>query len=87
MTLVQQLNTMCNKLTNCALIRVHSNKGNEKECSWLLPIEGAAIIINGTKMASNMATSTQFHLGREEARQFYTRPMIIKHGSNKGGLG
>ncbi len=38
-------------------------------------------------MTSNVVTSTWFHLGREEARQFYTRPMKIKNGTNKGGLG
>jgi hypothetical protein len=86
MTLAQQLNTMCNKLANCAVIQVRSNKGNKKECSWLLTMEGAAIIIDGAKMTSNVATSTQFHLGREKARQFYTRPIRIKHGTNKGGL-
>ncbi len=50
-------------------------------------MEGAAIIINGATITSSVATSTQFHLGREEGRQFYTRPMRIKNGSNKGGLG
>ncbi len=30
MTFAQQLNTMCNKLANCAVIRACSNKGNEK---------------------------------------------------------
>jgi hypothetical protein len=87
MTLVQQLNTMCNKLANCTVIQACSNKGNEKECSWLLSMEGVAIIINGAKITSNVYTPTWFHLRREEARQFYTRPMRIKNGSNKGGLG
>jgi hypothetical protein len=87
MTLTQQLNTMCDKLANWAVLRASSNEGNEKECSWLLPMEGAAIIVGSAKMTSNVATSNQFHLGREEARQFYTRPMKIKNGTNKGGLG
>jgi hypothetical protein len=87
MTLAQQLNTMCNKIANCAVIRACSNEGDEKECSWLLPMEGVAIIIGGAKMTSKVATSTRFCLGREEAWQFYTRPMRIKKGSNKGGLG
>jgi hypothetical protein len=87
MTIAQQLNTMCNKLANCTVIQVRSNKGNGKECSWLLPIKGTAIIIGCTKMTSNVTTSTQFHLGIEEARQFYTQPMRIKNGSNKGSLG
>jgi hypothetical protein len=87
MTLAQQLKTMCNKLANCAVIRACSNKGNEEECSWLLPMEGAAIIINSVRITSDVATFTWFHLGREEARKFYTRPMRIKNSSNKGGLG
>ncbi len=87
MTLTQQLNKMCDELANCAVIRARSNEGNDNECFWLLPMEGAAIIIGGAKMTSNVATSTRFHQGREEARQVYTRPIRIKNGSNKGGLG
>jgi hypothetical protein len=87
LTLEQQLNKTCNKLANCAVTRARSRAGAEKQTTLLLPFEGAAILVGGIKITSNIAPSVHHILSREEARKFYTKAREVTTGTNKGGLG
>ena len=53
----------------------------------LLPFEKAVTVIGGTKITSSIAPAIRYHLGKIEARNFYTNTIKQVHGSNKGGLG
>jgi hypothetical protein len=66
---------------------VRSREGSKKMCAWLLPGESVAIIANGTKIASDVASSIRFQLGWEEAWKFYTNLVRIMNGVNKESLG
>ncbi len=52
----------------------------------LLPFEGAAILVGGIKITSNIAPLVHHILSREEARKFYTKAKEVTNGTNKGGL-
>ncbi len=87
LTLEQQLNKTCNKLANCAVTRARSRVGAEKPTALLLPFEGAAILVGGIKITSNIAPLVCHILSREKACKFYTKAREVTNGTNKGGLG
>jgi hypothetical protein len=49
--------------------------------------EKAAIILNGTKLTTDVGAEVHYCFGKEEANRFYTQPKLISSGTNKGGLG
>jgi hypothetical protein len=87
LSLLQQLNTTCNRLANSAVTRALSRAGNEKPTIWLLPSESVAIIADGVKITSDVSSNVRYQLGCEEAHKFYTKSIRTVNGVNKGGLG
>jgi hypothetical protein len=68
-------------------MRARSRVGAEKPTALLLPFEGAAILVGGIKITSNIAPLVHHILSWEEARKFYTKAREVTNGTNKGGLG
>ena len=46
----------------------------------LLPLEKAAVVVDNTKLTTDVADAVRFAMGEEEARQFYTAPIKKKGG-------
>ena len=55
--------------------------------SSLLPLEKAVVFINNEKTTTDVGSNARYLLGAEEARRFYTSPVVLVRGVNKGGLG
>jgi hypothetical protein len=53
----------------------------------LLPLEKAAVVLDGVKLTTDIGPEVCLQLGKEEAEQFYTEPCNIINGVNRGGLG
>jgi hypothetical protein len=81
-----QLNKTCNNLVNNVVTRALANTDTTQENTFLLPFEQLAIICDGAKITSRVAPVIRFHLGRVDAKKFYTRTIWRVAGSNKGGL-
>jgi hypothetical protein len=47
----------------------------------------AAVFIDNKKSTTDMGPNVRYLLGAEEARRFYTSPVVLVRGVNKGGLG
>jgi hypothetical protein len=82
-----QLNKTCNDLANNTVTRALANADPTQVKTFLLPFEQLAIISDRAKITSQVAPVIRFHLGRVEAKKFYTRAIQWVAGSNKGGLG
>jgi hypothetical protein len=54
---------------------------------YFLPLEKAAVILDGVKLTTDVVLEVYVQLGMEEAERFYTKPCNIVNGVNKGGLG
>jgi hypothetical protein len=52
-----------------------------------LLFEKAAIVLNGIKLTIDIRAEVQYCLGKEEAKQFYTKPRNVIRGTNRGDLG
>jgi hypothetical protein len=72
LSLEAQLNKTCNDLANNAVTRALANADPTRAKTFLLPFEQSAIISDGAKITSRVAPVIQFHLGRVEAKKFYT---------------
>ena len=82
LTLQEQFNCVCDGLAKAAVARSMMETVPRK-CSYLLPLEKAAIYVDGKKSTSDIAKEVRFCLGEAEARQFYTSARKRKGG----GLG
>ena len=83
MTLEEQLNFDCDLLAKAAGRRALVGGAAARPEVQLLPLEKAAVVVDNTKLTTDVADAVRFAMGEEEARQFYTAP-IKKKG---GGLG
>ena len=52
-----------------------------------LPLEKAVVFIDNEKTTTNVGSNARYLLDAEEARRFYTAPVVLVRGVNKGGLG
>ena len=66
---------MCNALANEAVIWALS-KTTAPMGPSLLPFENTAVLINNSKITSNVPLQIRFHLGRVDAKKFYTKANI-----------
>ncbi len=87
LTLKQQLNVICNGLANNANARYLAHGRVKDEGPYFLPLEKAAVVLDGAKLTTNVGPEVRVRLGMEEAERFYTKPCYIVNGVNKGGLG
>ncbi len=87
MTLSEQLNVLCNGLANRAIKGYLERVSPILRATTLLPLEKAVVFIDNKKSTTNVGQNVRFLLGTEEARRFYTSPVVLVKGVNKGGLG
>jgi hypothetical protein len=87
LTLAEQLNVICDELAKGAVLRYLSDVTQEGRESQLLPLEKAAIVINGEKSTTNVGRDVRYALGYKEARRFYTKARTKNGLTNTGGLG
>jgi len=87
LTLSEQLNVLCDGLANRS-VKGYLERGSPAQIKTkLLPLERAAVFINGEKATTDVGSQARYVLGAEEARRFYTSPITLVRGVNKGGLG
>ncbi len=87
LTLEQQLNVICNGLANNAIARYLACGRVRDDGPHFLPLEKAAVVLDGVKLTTDVGLEVCVQLGMEEAERFYTKPCNIVNGVNKGGLG
>ncbi len=87
LTLTEQLNVICNGLANRAIKGYLEHQSPTPRVTTLLPLEKAAVFIGTEKSTTDVGLNVRFLLGTEEARRFYTSPVALVGGINKGGLG
>lgn len=87
LTAVQQLNVHCDLLAKQAVQDYITNPSDRAPESQLLPREQAAVFVAGGKQTSDTANALRFALGMIDVKKFFTRPVLIRNKSNKGGLG
>ena len=87
LTVVQQLNVHCDLLAKQAVQDFITNPSERSPEGQLLPREQAAVFVAGEKQTSDTANALRFALGMMDAKKFFTRPVLLKNDSNKGGLG
>ena len=72
LTLSEQLNVLCNGLANRA-VKGYLERGSPAQTATkLLPLERAAVFIDGEKATTDVGLNARYLLGAEEARRFYT---------------
>jgi hypothetical protein len=86
LTLEEQLKVICDKLANGAVSQNLQSGFPWIHAPQLLPLEKAAIILDGMKQTTDVGAEVRYCLGKEEANKFYTKPTLISGGTNKGGL-
>ena len=90
LTLLQQLNCICNTLAKAAVTRSLTTTVSHIP-EKVLPTESAAVFVGGIKKTSNVAKNVRLALGRVDAESFYTTPLGIRDTNGKhnkqGGLG
>jgi hypothetical protein len=85
--LEEQLNVLCNELTNSAVARFFSELTQPSQVDQFLPLKKVAIVLDSVKLTTDVGSEVRFHLGKEEAARFYTALKELVNGSNTGGLG
>ena len=73
LTLEEQLNCVCDYLAKSAVSRSMMNSLPARG-QQLLPMETAAVFVDGVKLTTDVAKEVRFCLGEQEARAFYTAP-------------
>ncbi len=86
LTLSEQLNVLCDGLVNRAVKGYLERDSPTHRSTSLLPLEKAAVFINNEKTTTDVGPNARYLLGAEEARRFYTSPVVLVRGVNKGGL-
>ncbi len=87
LTLTKQLNVICNGLANRAIKGYLERQSPTPRVTTLLSLETAAVFIGTEKLTTDVGPNVRFLLGTEESRRFYTSPVALVGGINKGGLG
>ncbi len=87
LTLLEQLNVLCDGLANRAIKGYLERVSPTLPATTLLPLEKAAVFIDNKKLTTDVGPNARFLLGAQEARRFYTSPVVLIRGVNKGGLG
>jgi len=87
LTLSEQLNVLCDGLANRAVKGYFERDLPTHRATSLLPLEKAAVFIDNEKKTTDVGPNARYLLGAEEARRFYTSPVVLVRGVNKGGLG
>src|SRR6056300_803772 len=82
LTLEEQLNCVCDSLAKAAVSRSMETP-LPRDIKQLLPLEKAAVFVNGIKLNNDVSKEVRFCLGESDARKFYTAPVKMKGG----GLG
>ena len=78
-----QLNVRCDEQAKGAVHRSMGGRAPEPRGAQLLPLEKAAVLVDGYKLTSDAAGEVRFCLGEQEAKAFYTAPRRRRGG----GLG
>jgi hypothetical protein len=87
LTLLEQLNVLCDDLANRAVKGYLERESPKHRATSLLPLEKAAVFIDNEKATTDVGPNARYLLGAEEARRFYTSPVVLVRGVNQGGLG
>ena len=87
LTLLEQLNVLCDGLANRAVKGYLEQDSLAHKAVSLLLLEKAVVFIDNEKTTTDMGSNAGYLLGAEEARRFYTAPVVLVRGVNKGGLG
>ena len=87
LTLSEQLNVLCDGLANRAVKGYLERNSPAHRATSLLPLEKAVVFIDNEKTTTDVGSNSRYLLGAEEARRFYTSPVVLVRGVNKGGLG
>ena len=74
LTLEQQLNIICNVLVNDAIARYLALGSVRDNGPYFLPLEKAAVVLDGVKCMTDIGLEVRIQLGMEEAERFYTKP-------------
>ncbi len=70
---MQQLNIICDELANGAVHRAIM-EGESHSGPRFLQFENVAVVLDGIKLTTNVGSEVCYHLGKEDAEQFYTKP-------------
>jgi hypothetical protein len=87
LSLEEQLNVICNKLSSSTVARYLSEQTKLSRQNQFLPLESAAIVLDSVKLTTDVGSEVRFCLGNEEAARFFTSPKAVTIGCNTGGLG
>ncbi len=87
LTQSEQLNVLCDGLANRAVKGYLERDSPTHRSTSLLPLEKAAVFIDNEKTTTDMGPNAWYLLGADEARRFYTSPVVLVRGVNQGGLG
>jgi hypothetical protein len=77
---------ICDGLANRAIKGYLECQSPMPRVTTLLPLEKGAVFIGTKKSTTDVGPNVCFLLGTEEARRFYTSPVALVGGINKGGL-
>jgi hypothetical protein len=77
LTLEQQLNVICDSLANKAVAQYLAQGAARDNGPQLLPLEKAAVVLEGVKLMTDLGPKARLQLGMEEAERFYTKPCNI----------
>jgi hypothetical protein len=83
---LEQLNVLWDSLANRAIKGYLERVSPTPSATTLLPLEKAAVFIDNEKSTTNVGPNVRFLLGTEEASRFYTSPVVLIRGVNKGDL-
>ncbi len=86
LSLVQQLNVICDELANGAVLQAITD-GVRHTWPRFLQFEDVAVVLDGIKLTTDIGSEVSYRLGKEDAERFYTKPRNVIRGSNRGGLG
>jgi len=78
---------LCNGLANRAVKGYLEQDSPAHRDTSLLPLEKAVVFIDYEKTTTDVGSNSRYLLGAEEARRFYTSPVVLVRDVNKGGLG
>jgi hypothetical protein len=84
LTLSEQLNVLCNGLANRAVKGYLERDSPTPKSTSLLPQEKAAVFMDNQKTTTDVGPNARYLLGAEEARRFYTSPVVLVGGSEPG---
>ncbi len=74
LTLEQQLNIICNVLVNDAIARYLALGSVRDNGPYFLPLEKAAVVLDGVKLTTDVEPEVRVQLGMEKAERFYKKP-------------